>query len=79
MAGKKSTAKPGQFATSFENISKNAGVGVSIKNVRTALKRFEKLEFLANQSIKTGRFITIVNWEVYQGKDDRVAKQPAKR
>lgn len=76
--GQQYHAKPGQFVTSLDNIAKSAGVGVSVKRVRTALKRFEKLEFLANQSTKTGRLITIVNWEVYQGNDDKGAKQRAK-
>jgi hypothetical protein len=76
--GQKFIAKPGQFVTSLDNIVKNAGSGISIKNVRTALKRFENLEFLANESTKTGRLITIINWEVYQCEEERVAKQPAK-
>ena len=40
-----------------------------IRNVRTALERFEKLGFLTNASTKTGRLITIVNWEKYQSRD----------
>ncbi|MFL0267237.1 hypothetical protein [Candidatus Clostridium radicumherbarum] len=28
--------------------------------------RFEKLGFLTNKSTKTGRLITIDNWELYQ-------------
>ena len=39
-------AKPGQFVTSLQSIARNAGKGISIQNVRTALKRFEKYEFL---------------------------------
>lgn len=64
--GKKYCAKPGQFVTSLENIAKAAGKGISIRNVRTALERFEKLEFLTNESTKTGRLVTIANWELYQ-------------
>jgi DNA replication protein DnaD len=76
--GKKFRAKPGQFVTSLDSIAKAAGASISVKNVRTALKRFEKLDFLANESTKTGRLITIINWDVYQGVDAKVAKQPAK-
>ena len=48
---------------------RECGEGVTIQNVRTALDRFEKLGFLTNISTKTGRLITIVNWEKYQGRD----------
>jgi len=64
--GKKFKAKPGQFITSLDGIVKNCGKGISIKNVRTALVRFEKLEFLANEPASTGRLITITNWGLYQ-------------
>ena len=61
-------AKPGQFVTSLQSIARNAGKGISIQNVRTALKRFEKYEFLTDESTKVNRLITIVNWGVYQSK-----------
>lgn len=64
--GEKFTLQAGQFITSLETIRTNTGGNVSIQNVRTALKRFEKLGFLTNQSTKTGRLITLVNWETYQ-------------
>lgn len=48
---------------------RECGEGVTIQNVRTALERFEKLGFLTSISTKTGRLITIVNWEKYQGRD----------
>ena len=41
--------KPGQFVTSLDNIVKECGKGVSIQNVKTALKKFEKYEFLTNE------------------------------
>lgn len=75
--GQKYVAKPGQFVTSLESIAKKAGQDISIKNVRTALKRFENYGFLANQSTNRNRLITIVNWELYQSKDDEVASQTA--
>lgn len=77
--GGKFVVKPGQFVTSLESIRKKAGKGISIKNIRSALKRFEKLEFLANETAKAGRLITIVNWGVYQGEEKKGAKQRAKR
>lgn len=67
---KKFKADKGQFVTSLDSIARNCGKGITIQNVRTALKRFEKLEFLTNESTKTGRLITIVNWHIYQGAED---------
>lgn len=65
--GQKFKVQPGQFVTSLESIAKAAGV--SIQNVRTAILKFEKYEFLTNKSTKTGRLITIVNWNIYQSQD----------
>ncbi|WP_313264454.1 hypothetical protein [Enterococcus sp.] len=42
-------ASPGQFVTSLESIKRKCGKGISMQNVRTALKRFEKYEFLTNK------------------------------
>lgn len=67
--GEQFTCRPGQLITSLNSLVRECGDGVSIQNVRTALDRFEKLGFLTNLSTKTGRLITIVNWEKYQGND----------
>lgn len=65
-------AEPGQFITSLEGIASKCGKGISIQNVRTALKRFEKYGFLTNQSTNRNRLITIINWNNYQGSDKEV-------
>lgn len=72
--GQKFVCKPGQFVTSLDGIAKRSGSGISIQNVRTALVKFEKLEFLTNQSTKTGRLITIVNWGSFQGREGQANK-----
>ncbi len=78
--GQKFEVQPGEFVTSLSSLAKRAGV--SVKSVRSAIARFEKLDFLANKSAKTGRIISITNWHVYQdpqsmdGKE--VGKDPAK-
>lgn len=64
--GEKFSLQPGQCITSIESIRMNTNGQVSTQNVRTALKRFEKLGFLTNESTKTGRLITLVNWRDYQ-------------
>lgn len=67
--GKKFKVKSGQFITSSSKLAEKCGVGITRQNVRTALKRFEKLGFLTYESTKTGMLITIVNWGLYQGDD----------
>lgn len=73
--GQKYVAKPGQFVTSLPKIVEACGNGVSIKNVRTALKRFEKYGFLADKSTNKNRLITINNWAFYQDKPDEHGRQ----
>ena len=77
--GEKFDVKPGQFVTSIESIKKRAGKGISSKNIRSALSKFEKLEFLANKSAKTGRLITIVNWDKYQVEKELGGKDNGKQ
>lgn len=72
--GKKYTVKSGEFITSLEKIVARCGKGITIQNVRSALKRFEKLQFLTNESTKQNRLIKIENWSFYQGRE----KQPNK-
>lgn len=74
--GEEFICQPGQFITSLPNIAKACGNGLTVQNVRTALKKFENMNFLTDQSTKTGRLITIVNWQVYQGKRDVDNRQP---
>lgn len=62
--GEKFEVKEGQFITSLRALSEKAGV--SVQNVRSALVKLEKAEFLTNESTKTGRLISIVNWSLYQ-------------
>lgn len=67
--GEQYACKPGQLITSLNSLVKECGQGVTMQNVRTALDRFEKLGFLTNVSTKTGRLITVINWDKYQGND----------
>lgn len=67
---------PGQFVTSLSSLALTSGV--TIQNVRTAIDKFEKYDFLTNVSTKTGRLITVVNWEIYQCDDVTTNKEPNK-
>ncbi len=77
--GEKFEAEPGQFVTSIKGIQDRAGKGISGQNVRSALKRFEMLGFLIDEPTRTGRLITIVNWNTYQGNKKVVKKSTPKR
>lgn len=72
--GNKFKCEPGQFITSLKSIAHKAGV--SIQNVRTALLKFEKYEFLTSESTNKNRLITIVNWEFYQANDKDLTSEP---
>jgi len=76
--GQKFTTKPGQMVTSSKSIINNAGQGISRQNVRSALKRFEKYDFLTYESTKQGLMISIVNWHTYQDKNNSPTKNPTK-
>lgn len=67
--------KPGQFITSLESIANKCGKGVSVQNVRTALKRFESYQFLTNKSTNKNRLITIVNWGFYQDSESELTNK----
>lgn len=66
--------KPGQFITSLQSIVNVCrSKDISIKKVRTALERFERLGFITVESNRSGRLITINNWEMYQGNTEDVS------
>ena len=72
--GKKYTVKSGEFITSLEKIVAKCGKGITTQNVRSALKRFEKLQFLTNESTKQNRLIKIENWSLYQDEENQPNK-----
>ena len=67
--GNEITLEAGSFIGSYTQIAKLTGKGVSIRNVRTAIDRFEKMGFLTRKPTKRGTLIIIVNWRKYQDKD----------
>lgn len=67
--GKSYHCKPGEFITSIGKIVTAGGKGISRQNVRTALLRFQDLEFLNYETSKgweTGIKVKILNWQRYQ-------------
>lgn len=64
--GEELILQPGQLIISYVELAKLTGKGVSVRNVRTGIDRFEKLNFLTRQVTRRGTLITIVNWRKYQ-------------
>ncbi|MBS6646967.1 MAG: hypothetical protein KH366_25670 [Clostridiaceae bacterium] len=76
--GETYTCEAGEMITSLQSLADECGKGVSIQNVRSALLRFEKLGFLTNQSTKTGRLISVINWGHYQSSEELPNKEDNK-
>ena len=68
--GEKYSVKAGQCITSYNSIIEATGNKVSKQNVRTAIARFEKLEFLTYKVTHSGSLLTLVNWRDYQYTED---------
>lgn len=64
----------GQFITSLAHLSRDTGL--SVMTVRTCLKRLEKSECITTQSTNRNTYITICNYDSYQGKKNTTNKQP---
>ena len=58
--------QPGQFVTSLDSLKNVCAKDVSLRNIRTCISILERWQFLTNKSTKTGRLITIINWNTYQ-------------
>lgn len=63
--GKEFTIGPGEIFTSIRKLADMAGVTQRV--VRTALDRFESVNFLTRKVTHQGMLISVVNWEKYQG------------
>jgi DNA-binding transcriptional regulator YhcF (GntR family) len=67
--------KPGQFFTSIKNLAKD--LGISEKQVRTALKRLEKTGEISTRGANDGTMITVCRYEGYQSSEKTKGKQKA--
>ena len=67
--------QPGQFITSLNSLVEKCGKGVSIQNVRTALKKFQTHGFLTIQSTNENSLITITNWDDYQKPEPKLTNE----
>ncbi len=62
------TVRRGQLVTSYPSLSE--GVGLSIQNVRTAMKNLKKTGEITTERFSKFTLVTITNYEKYQGFDD---------
>lgn len=56
----------GQVITSLQEIADRCGKGITINNVRSALRRFEKLGYVTRESTQQGSLITVSKYEEYE-------------
>lgn len=73
--GRPYQCKAGEFISSYGNIAKDCGKGITVQMVRDAFIRFKKLDFLtwdAGKSRTDGVKVTILNWCNYQNDDDEI-------
>jgi len=76
--GRPYTCKPGQLITSLESLRKKCGPDMTLRQVRTALTRLEKMEFLTRRASHHNTQITICNWERYQQENCEDVKEDVK-
>ncbi len=62
---------PGQFITSLESLKSYCAKDIQISTIRSTMIKLELHKFLTNKSTKTGRLITIVNWDKYQNDENK--------
>lgn len=69
----------GQRITTVAEIKRACGCGVSEKQIRTAIKKFEKFDFLADQVSHDGHLITVENYSKWQGGGSEVVTPTGRR
>lgn len=69
----------GQRITTVSEIKRACGCGVSEKQIRTAIKKFEKFKFLADQVSHDGHLITVENYSKWQGGGSEVVTPTGRR
>lgn len=64
------TVKRGEFITSLQNLANETGL--TIKQIRVALKHLEFTGEIKVKNLKFGRLIIIVNYDLYQNNGNQV-------
>ena len=65
--------RPGQFLTSYDHMSKD--IGITVNQLRTAIKHLKCTHNITSQSTKRGTLITVENYDVYQSASEKVTNQ----
>lgn len=67
----------GQLVTSYKTLSRETGM--SLKNLRTAMENLETTEEITRKIFHDYSIITINNYDLYQGEDPTVGRQPEEK
>mgnify|MGYP003312362857 CR=1 FL=1 len=65
--------KEGQFVTSLDHLSKE--LGLTVQQIRTALKKLEKTQNITRTSTSRNTIITVVNWHKFHKLQQTINKQ----
>lgn len=71
------TIRPGETVIGRRSLA--SALGMSEKNVRTALKHLKSTNEVAIRTTNKFSVVTIVNWELYQVNDGKVANKTANK
>ena len=63
------SVKRGEFITSLQNLA--AETGLTVKEVRTAIKHLELTGEIKSKNIKFGRLVVVVNFDLYQQNNEK--------
>lgn len=59
----------GEFITSLQNLANETGL--TIQNVKTAINHLENTGELKTKSLKFGRLVVVVNYDLYQQNNEK--------
>lgn len=74
---KGTTIKVGQTIIGLESLSKQ--LGVSVQQIRTAIKKLKSTGEITTEATNKGTLITVVNWGKYQGKEDKPTSKTTRK
>lgn len=69
--------KKGQLITSYKHLADD--LGFSVQQIRTALKKLNSTQEITIETTNKYTVITVVNWEKYQGKENKSTRKSTKK
>jgi hypothetical protein len=65
--------KKGQFITGLDSLHKDTGI--SVQTIRTCINKLKSTSEITNKSTNKFRLITIIKWEEYQPKEEKLTSK----